>query len=339
MDISLKNRIKAINIFNEIYSILYYIGDRYRLLRYLDAIKKIKEKKEDDLSDNFKNKIREISKTGTSKNLKKLLKIKELIRVPGFGKSILLKMYNSHMSTTEYIKKEELTNMQKIGLKYYKHILRNLNRKVVEFISDRIKRVLKIRKLYSKFKVTGSYRRGKEKMGDIDILIVPSKEIDPQNISDKIKKYLKYESISYADTYAQGQKKFSFLVKVKKNVIDKMYPEEVSRGKYKGLVLYAEDEKKNVIKRSEDRKRKFYYIQVDIRYVNGKEYPFALLYFTGSRTFNIIIRRKAIKMGLKLNEYGLADKEGKFIDLKSEKAILDYLGMKKKYYHPKNRKK
>jgi DNA polymerase/3'-5' exonuclease PolX len=35
-----------------------------------------------------------------------------------------------------------------------------------------------------------------------------------------------------------------------------------------------------------------------------------LLYFTGSKNFNIFLRKKAIEMGLSLNEYSLSDKKG-----------------------------
>ncbi len=46
-------------------------------------------------------------------------------------------------------------------------------------------------------------------------------------------------------------------------------------------------------------------IQVDLRVVSEAEFPFALLYFTGSKAHNIGLRGRALRMGLKLNEYGL----------------------------------
>src|SRR5690606_36996977 len=46
-------------------------------------------------------------------------------------------------------------------------------------------------------------------------------------------------------------------------------------------------------------------IQVDFRVVEDKEFPFALLYFTGSKEHNTALRGIAKDMGLKLNEYGL----------------------------------
>jgi DNA polymerase (family 10) len=46
-------------------------------------------------------------------------------------------------------------------------------------------------------------------------------------------------------------------------------------------------------------------IQADLRVVSDAEYPFALLYFTGSKEHNIVMRQRAIQRGLRLNEYGL----------------------------------
>lgn len=46
-------------------------------------------------------------------------------------------------------------------------------------------------------------------------------------------------------------------------------------------------------------------LQVDLRVVSKKEYPFALQYFTGSKDHNVLIRSRAQKMGLKINEYGI----------------------------------
>jgi DNA polymerase (family X) len=46
-------------------------------------------------------------------------------------------------------------------------------------------------------------------------------------------------------------------------------------------------------------------IQSDLRVVSDAEFPFALLYFTGSKEHNIILRQRAIQRGLRLNEYGL----------------------------------
>jgi DNA polymerase (family X) len=46
-------------------------------------------------------------------------------------------------------------------------------------------------------------------------------------------------------------------------------------------------------------------IQADLRVVSDREFPAALLYFTGNKQHNIVLRQRAIERGLRLNEYGL----------------------------------
>lgn len=74
--------------------------------------------------------------------------------------------------------------------------------------------------------------------------------------------------------------------------------------------------------------------RIDIRFVSKEQIPFALLYFTGSKSFNQYMRRVAKAQGYKLNEYGLY-KNKKLIKLKSERQIFKKLGLK--YTPPKYR--
>jgi len=46
-------------------------------------------------------------------------------------------------------------------------------------------------------------------------------------------------------------------------------------------------------------------LQVDLRIVREKQFPAALLYFTGSKEHNVALRQRARDRGLALNEYGL----------------------------------
>jgi DNA polymerase (family 10) len=46
-------------------------------------------------------------------------------------------------------------------------------------------------------------------------------------------------------------------------------------------------------------------LQSDLRVVSDREFPFALMYFTGNKDHNIVMRQRAIARGLRLNEYGL----------------------------------
>lgn len=70
-------------------------------------------------------------------------------------------------------------------------------------------------------------------------------------------------------------------------------------------------------------------VQADIRVFPAKSWGSGLFYFTGSKNFNIQMRKIAIKKGYKLNEYGLFEKKtGKMIAGKSEEEICRKLGVK-----------
>jgi DNA polymerase (family 10) len=67
-------------------------------------------------------------------------------------------------------------------------------------------------------------------------------------------------------------------------------------------------------------------INIDLRVVSAESYGAALNYFTGSKDHNVVIRARAIKKGLKLNEYGLFKGE-KSVAGKTEEEIYKALGM------------
>lgn len=67
-------------------------------------------------------------------------------------------------------------------------------------------------------------------------------------------------------------------------------------------------------------------INMDLRVVPDKEYPYVLNHFTGSKEHNTAIRHRAKAMGIKVNEYGLF-KEEKLIECQSEADIYTVLGL------------
>ena len=68
--------------------------------------------------------------------------------------------------------------------------------------------------------------------------------------------------------------------------------------------------------------------RIDIRLVSNEEYPAALMYFTGSQRFNILMRQRAIEFGLTLNEYGLFDQYNRPQHVTSEEDIFRILRVK-----------
>ena len=77
--------------------------------------------------------------------------------------------------------------------------------------------------------------------------------------------------------------------------------------------------------------------RVDFMFTPPEEYPFATLYFTGSKAFNTTMRSYALKLGLSLNEHGFYYKEkgkekGGKIDkiFKTEESIFESIYLKYK---------
>lgn len=70
--------------------------------------------------------------------------------------------------------------------------------------------------------------------------------------------------------------------------------------------------------------------QVDLRVVEERSFGAALIYFTGSKNFNIKIRQIAIKKGLKVNEYGVfVMKKGRetYLCGRTEEEVFKSLGL------------
>jgi NAD-dependent DNA ligase len=114
--------------------------------------------------------------------------------------------------------------------------------------------------------------------------------------------------------------------KVFENFIDslisqKIVVEVLSRGKNKCLVV-------SKIPQSDT------YRRTDFLFSTIEEYPFSILYFTGSKGFNAVMRGHALKQGFSLNEHGLSEKgiKGKFVDhqFTDEKSIFDFLHLQYK---------
>jgi DNA polymerase/3'-5' exonuclease PolX len=68
--------------------------------------------------------------------------------------------------------------------------------------------------------------------------------------------------------------------------------------------------------------------RVDIRLIDEQSYPATLLYFTGSQRLNILMRQRALELGMTLNEYGLYDNRGTVLPINSEEDIFRILRIK-----------
>ena len=175
---------------------------------------------------------------------------------------------------------------------------------IAQGVADRFVEMISAVKGVKRCAFAGSLRRGRETIGDIDILIATSDPDAAREAFTKAKGVMKVLS--------NGEKKSSIRVAIE---------DESSR-------WGAEDNTA---------------VQVDLRIVDESAWGAALMYFTGSKEHNVRLRERAIKQGMTLNEYGLFKDDGsektppqergeKPLACKSEDAIYSKLGVP--YYPP-----
>lgn len=69
-------------------------------------------------------------------------------------------------------------------------------------------------------------------------------------------------------------------------------------------------------------------LHVDLRYIEEKQFGAGLMYFTGSKAHNIALRKRALKQGMTLSEYGLVkERTGEVVAAREEGEIYQALGL------------
>jgi DNA polymerase (family 10) len=140
----------------------------------------------------------------------------------------------------------------------------------------------------------GSARRGKDTVGDLDILVAMKAGADCKPVS---KAFLALPHIK--QTILAGETKCSVRLIVSPN-----------SGRWTASDDASEPSAPTV--------------QADLRVVDEPAWGAALMYFTGSKEHNVLLRTKAQKMGLTLNEYGLFPED----DAANEKEAPQHRGIK-----------
>ncbi len=162
----------------------------------------------------------------------------------------------------------ELTAAQMLGLEHYEDILERIPRaemdqhkEVIEDMADPVLMTTSI---------VGSYRRGAESSGDIDVLITMPSSVSAADIAEHFSEYVDrmIESGYIIGVLAQGPTKCLAICQ-----------------------LPDVDGKPSVARR------------LDLLMIPRSEYAYSLLYFTGSDQFNVAMRRWALEKGYTMNEH------------------------------------
>jgi DNA polymerase (family 10) len=127
--------------------------------------------------------------------------------------------------------------------------------------------------------MAGSYRRGKETVGDLDLLVVSQ---EAEQVMDHFGEFPEF-----VETIVRGGTKMSCRT---------------------GAAL-----------------------QIDLRVVPAESFGAALQYFTGSKEHNVVVRGRAKKLGLKINEYGVyrvhEDGREEYVAGETEQAVYATLDL------------
>ena len=235
----------------------------------------------------------------------------ELLNITGVGPAKIKKWNEKNINSIKDLKeaikenKIKLTHHINIGIKYYYDFLKRIPRDEVKMIENKCSKICKKIDNLNRFIVCGSYRRGKKDCGDIDILITnpllkTNTDIKNSGLLKIFVNELKKQNIIIDDLTNEGNKKFMGVCKVNKNGIAR---------------------------------------RIDIRCIEYPALSCAMLYFTGSKDFNLLCRKQAIKNKLILNEYGLFNKNEKKerIYLPTEEDVLKFLSIDINYLDPTKR--
>ncbi|CDQ62742.1 DNA polymerase beta [Oncorhynchus mykiss] len=287
--------------------------------KYPQKIKNGEEaKKLDGVGKEIAKKIDEFLQTGTLKKLEKIRNddtsssINFLTRVTGIGPAAARKFFDEGVKTLEDLKKIEhkLNHHQQIGLKYFEEFEKRIPRSEMTKMETLILQELELVDTEYIGTICGSYRRGAESSGDIDILLTHP---NYTSVDEKQPKLLHavvehFESIGFiTDTLSKGDTKYMGVCQLQQK---------------------DEDEEEYLHRR------------IDIRLIPKDQYYCGVLYFTGSDIFNKNMRTHALEKGFTLNEYtirpvGVTGMAGEPLMVDSEKDIFDYIQWK--YREPKER--
>ncbi|HEY3739185.1 MAG TPA: DNA polymerase/3'-5' exonuclease PolX [Bryobacteraceae bacterium] len=216
----------------------------------------------------------------------------ELLKIQGLGpKSVALLIEHLRITTIDSLEKacldHKLRDLPRMGAKLEEKVLRSIaayrksaGRFLLNFATqtvDEMTNYLGHIPGITRITAAGSYRRGKETVGDIDILVTgPGAE-------DALEPFTKHPRVH----------------------------EVLARGVNKASVRFGLEG-----------------VQVDLRTLSEDSFGAGLQYFTGSKEHSVILRQRALKLGLTLNEYGLSKLDGgEVVASKTEEEIYEKLGL------------
>ncbi|KAG9135930.1 hypothetical protein Leryth_021172 [Lithospermum erythrorhizon] len=312
-------------IFKRLIDIYRALGDDRRSFSYYKAIPVIEKfpfkiesaeqvKNLPGIGKSLQDHIQEIITTGKLSKLEhfendeKVRTISLFGEVWGIGPATALKLFEKgHRTLNDLEKDESLTHAQRIGLKYFDDIKTRIPRHEVQEMEQLLQRVGE--EILSGVNIVcgGSYRRGKDTCGDMDIVIT-----HPDGKSH----------VGFLSKFVKHLKDMKFL---REDLIFSVHSEEgTDHGvdTYFGLCTYSGRELRH---------------RIDLKVYPRDIYAFGLIAWTGNDVLNRRLRLLAESKGFRLDDTGLfpaiqssSNKRGgkgsASLKFHTEKEVFDFLG-------------
>ena len=214
----------------------------------------------------------------------------ELLKIQGLGpKSIALIIERFRATTIDDLERlcreQRLRTLPRMGAKLEEKVLKSIaqyrrsaGRFLLSFattLAEELKQALAAAPGVAAVEAAGSLRRGRETVGDLDLLVTG------QAPEAALEIFVQHPEVR----------------------------EVLARGSNKASAQFGVEG-----------------IQVDVRTLPEESFGAALQYFTGSREHNVVLRTRAVRRGLSLNEYGLT-RDGVVVAARTEAEIYAQLGL------------
>ena len=271
---------------------------------------------------------------------KPITDVSQISDLKGIGKTIIAK-FNEYISTgkLEAIEKEKLnpmyvfTNIYGVGPK-----------KAQDLIKNGVTTIAQLRDNQSL--LNDKQQLGLKYYEDIEERIPRSEITEYETVLTKIFRGLKFDnaSMEIVGSYRRGAKDSGDIdiIMTDKEHNAELLSRFVDKLVSDGILLHKLTDGKTKVLAIAQLKNKKTARRLDFLYTPPNEYAFAVLYFTGSKIFNTVMRQRALNMGYTLNEHGIykmvSGKKGSRVDddFPDEKSIFDFLNME--YKKPEERK-
>jgi DNA ligase-1 len=266
-------------------------------------------------------KVREILETGTCAAYEKVKQSidsvsakEEFLKIHGVGRVHAQKLVDAGFTSIQELRESDalddhLNDVQKNGLRYVDEMQMRIPFQEIQHHEIFLKQILHKVDPNGDLTVAGSYRRQKPDSGDIDVLITGATKKTYETFIESL------TDCGYLQCcLAKGPKKYMGMGLLSGSGVPEYNVSEYNVSEY------------NVSRR------------IDIMYTKPTEYPFAILYFTGSMEFNQRMRQDQVSKGLTLNEYSLRHNDTKrCVDhvFHTEQDIFEYMGYE--YVEPQDR--